>query len=167
MTTQLDPAALEVLATTPAVLHAMLGKLPEATVNVPGAEGWSPKDVVAHLASIQRPAVIERIGALLSGGGAAVPNVDEDAALAQSGLRGRPLDDALEVFAELRAEAMTLLRSIEPAQLGQRGTHSVAGEISVADIIHHVAYHDLLHVEQVARLLYVPIERERGAMRMF
>jgi len=167
MTTQLDPAALEVLATTPAALRAMLSRLPEATVSAPGAEGWSPKDVVAHLASIQRPAVIERIGALLSGGVAAVPNVDEDAALAQSGLRGRPLEDALEAFAELRAEAMTLLRSIEPAQLGLRGKHSVAGEISVADVIHHLAYHDLLHVEQIARLLCVPIELQRGAMRMF
>jgi hypothetical protein len=167
MTTQLDPAALEVLATTPAVLRAMLGRLPDATVSAPGAEGWSPKDVVAHLASIQRPAVIERIGALLSNEGATVPNVDEDGALAQSGLRGRPLEDVLEIFAELRAEAMTLLRSIEPAQLGQWGKHSVAGEISVADTIHHLAYHDLLHIAQVARLLYVPIERERGAMRMF
>jgi len=167
MTTQLDPAALEVLATTPAVLRALLAKLPEATVSAAGAEGWSPKDVVAHLASIQRAAVIERIGALLSGDGAAVPNLDEDAALAQSGLRGRPAEDALAVFAELRAEAMVLLRSIEPARLGQRGKHSVAGEISVADIIHHCAYHDLLHIEQIARLLSVPIERERGAMRMF
>ena len=167
MTTRLDPATLEVLETTPAVLRAMLGKLPAASVDAVGAEGWSAKDVVAHLASIQRPAVIERVCALLSKVGAPVQNVDEDAVLAQSGLRGRSLQDVLAIFAGLRAEAMTLLRSIEPPQLEQRGVHSVAGEISVADTIHHLAYHDLLHVAQVAQLLCAPIELQRGAMRMF
>jgi hypothetical protein len=167
MTTHLDPAALEVLATTPAVLRAMLGRLPEATASAPGAEGWSPKDVVAHLASRQRPAVMARVGAILAQPGAVLPDVPEEASLAESGLRVRPMDEVLETFAELRAEAMTLLRAIEPAQLDLRGTHEVAGEVSVAEIINHLGYHDLLHIEQVARLLYTPIERERGAMRMF
>ena len=167
MTTQLDAAALEVLATTPAVLRAMLGRLPEAAVSAPGAEGWSPKDVVAHLATRQRPAVIGRVGAILVRPGAILPDVPEEASLAESGLRARPIDEVLEMFAELRAEAMTLLRSIEPAQLDLHGMHEVAGEVSVAEIINHLAYHDLLHVEQVARLLYVPIDLQRGAMRMF
>jgi hypothetical protein len=136
-------------------------------VSAAGAEGWSPKDVVAHLASRQRPAVIARVGAILARPGAVLPDAPEEATLAQSGLRAQPMGEVLQAFSELRAEAMTLLRSIGPAQLALRGNHEVAGEVSVAEIINHLAYHDLLHIAQIARLLYVPIERERGAMRMF
>ena len=39
--------------------------------------------------------------------------------------------------------------------------------ISVADVLNHVAYHDLLHIGQIAGLLAAPIEARRGAMRVF
>jgi hypothetical protein len=45
--------------------------------------------------------------------------------------------------------------------------HSGVGEISIADVIHHVAYHDLIHIAQAARLASAPLEPLRGAMRPF
>jgi len=41
------------------------------------------------------------------------------------------------------------------------------GDLAIADIIHHVAYHDLVHVAQAARLAGEPLEQLRGAMRVF
>jgi hypothetical protein len=34
----------------------------------------------------------------------------------------------------------------------------------MAHIVHHVAYHDLLHVRQVATLISAPLDAERGPM---
>ena len=62
---------------------------------------------------------------------------------------------------------MTMLRALTPDDLTRPGQHSVAGEVRIADIVHHIAYHDLLHIGQVAGLLAAPIEQRRGAMRMF
>ena len=66
-----------------------------------------------------------------------------------------------------RAEVVAWLRELTPEQLGRTGQHEVAGEISIADLLHHLAYHDLEHVEQAARMLHGHYEPLRGGMRAF
>jgi hypothetical protein len=163
--TTLDPAAMATLARTPAVLRSMLEGMPEAAITTPGAEGWSPKDVVAHLLSIHYAASVQRVKWILEN--AVVPNVDEDETLRASGMRDWPLSRLLDEYATARAEAMVWLRELTPEQLARTGQHQVAGTITVADVVHHIAFHDQLHIAQVAQLLSVPLEQRRGAMRMF
>ena len=161
----LVPSTLDVMARTPATLRALLGGLPDHVVTMPGAEGWSPRDVVAHLASIQQPALLDRIATILGGDMPPVPNVDEAATLAASGFRERDAGELLMIFEGERAGAIERLRSLNEDDLGRQGRHEIAGAISVADVIHHIAYHDLAHVRQVCALLEHPIEAMRGAMR--
>ena len=71
----------------------------------------------------------------------------------------------LDEYAVARGEAMQWLRELTPEQTGRTGRHQVAGSITVANVLHHVAYHDLAHIEQIARLLYAPVEERRGPMR--
>jgi len=163
----LEPGTLDVLAGTPATLRALLAGIPEEALSAPGAEGWSARDVVAHLASIQRTANVQRVRLMIEHDNPLIPNVDEEETLAASGLRSRPTADALATFERERGEAMAMLRSLTAEDLLRRGRHQVAGDLTVADIVHHIAYHDLLHVGQVAALLAAPIEQRRGAMRMF
>ena len=47
--------------------------------------------------------------------------------------------------------------------MDRRGRHELAGEISVADAIHHMAYHDLLHLAQASNLLAEPMQRRHGS----
>jgi hypothetical protein len=70
-------------------------------------------------------------------------------------------------FEEGRAEEIALVRRVTPEELSLRGVQSGIGEVSIADIIHHVAYHDLVHIAQAARLAAGPLEPLRGAMRVF
>jgi hypothetical protein len=161
----LAPGTLAVLSSTPAVFEALFDGQREEVLSCPGEEGWSPNDVLAHLISIQGPALVDRVKAILDGDLPLLPDADEHKILAASGLRGRPARELLQMFSERRAQAMLLLERLRPEDLRRRGRHELAGEVSAADVIHHMAYHDLLHVAQAAGLLAEPIERRRGAMR--
>lgn len=161
----LAPGALAVLASTPAVFEAMFRGQPEEALERAGEEGWSAKDVLAHLISIQPPALVGRVKAMVENELPLLPDADEHECLEASGLRGWPAKELLQTFAASRAEAMRLLEGLTPEDYRRRGKHAVAGEISVADAIHHMSYHDLLHIAQAANLLAEPMERSRGAMR--
>ena len=162
----LIPAAIAVLASTPSVMRAMLAPLPDELIAAPGPEGWCARDVVAHLAARQHAAIVGRISAVLERQGATMPDVPQSLMDVRPH-RSRPLDELLREFEDGRVGAVALLRRVTPEQLSWRGVHSGLGELSIADVIHHLAYHDLMHVSQAADLALAPLEPLRGAMRQF
>jgi hypothetical protein len=162
----LIPSAIPALASTPSVMRAMLAPLPDDLIAAPGREGWSARDVVAHLAARQGPAIVGRISAMLAEDGAAIPNVPDDLMEVEP-YRALPLDALLREFAEGREAAVATLRTVTPDQYSRTGIHSEVGLLTIADVIHHVAYHDLVHVSQAARLVSRPLERLRGALRVY
>jgi len=161
-----EPAttAIEVLESTPATLRALLGPLPEAAATEPGREGWSPGDVLAHLITVQQPALVERIRLMVENDEPTVPNVDEEEALTSSGLRGKPVGELLDRFERDRRDAMVWVKGLAPENFARGGRHEVAGRITAADQLNHFAYHDLLHIRQIVSLLIPRLERSRGAM---
>ncbi len=163
----LEPHALDILDAAPATLRALLAGLPDHAVDTRGDEGWSPRDVVAHLHSTEGAAFHDRIAALAAGGNPTIANYDEALELDRSGLRTRPLGELLDGFAELRAQSVATLRALDPAAFANTGAHTVAGEISLADLVHHRGYHDTLHIAQVATLLGAALDRLRGNMQAF
>jgi uncharacterized damage-inducible protein DinB len=154
-----------VLRTTPAVFEALFAGQPHVALERRGVEGWSAKDVLAHLVSIQPLTLVARVRAIVEEDVPSLPDIDEQDTLARSGLRDRPAAELVAKFVEERARAMAFLDGLSDDQLRRRGRHQVAGEITAADAIHHMAYHDLLHIAQAANLLAEPIEQSRGAMR--
>jgi hypothetical protein len=164
MATELAVSAIEVLDATPRVLRALMESMPDEVVTAPGEEGWSARDVVAHLASVQGPALFERVRLMLESDEPPIPNVDEEAVLASSGLRDRPVREVMEQFSRERAEAVAWIRELPSQSFGRGGRHEVAGRITVADQLNHFAYHDLAHIRQVTSLLIPRLERARGAM---
>ncbi len=163
----LDPSAFDVLARTPATLRALLSAVPQHVVEAPADEGWSPKDVAAHLLANHPWAMVERVRRILDAEDPPIPDMNEQEALDSSGLRQKPLDELLDELERRRAEAVAWLRELTPEQLARTGRHEVAGKISIADLLHHLAYHDLLHIEQAARMLHRHYEPLRGGMRAF
>ena len=167
MATEPAVSAIEVLDSTPTTLRGLLGHLPEPVVTETGPEGWSPRDVLAHLISVQPPALVERIRLIVEGDEPPVPNIDEEEALRSSGLRERPVSELLSRFESERREAMTWLKSLRAGDFARGGKHEVAGRITAADQLNHFAYHDLLHTRQIISLLIPRLERSRGAMSEF
>ena len=166
-TVVLDPGTIERYESTPAVLRALTARVPADVLEAPGREGWSAKDVVAHLASIQRVSNIQRVRLMLEADDPPIPGIDEAEVLEASGMRQWPLADLLDQFERERADGVVLLRRLTAGDLARTGRHAVAGALTVADVVHHVAYHDLLHVQQLAALLAAPVEERRGALRIF
>jgi hypothetical protein len=160
----LTPGTLEVLASTPATLRALLASLPDAAVRRAGDEGWSAHDVLAHLASRQGEALGGRLHAIVEQDNPLIASIGEEDALERSGFRQRSLAELLDGFASERAEIMAWVRTIPPASLTRTGRHEEAGIITAADILHHFAFHDLLHTRQICTLIEAPIEANRGAM---
>jgi hypothetical protein len=162
----LIPSTLEVLDATPATLRAMLADVPQHCAEMKGAEGWSPRDVVNHLAARQPPAFIGRLRAIVEQEHPVLPGISDDDVLDEA-LTEQPLPTVLDGFSEVRREAMQFVRSLSEDELSRTGRHQTAGDVSAADIIHHIAYHDLIHIAQINELLRAPIDRARGAMRIF
>ena len=167
MTETAISAALGVYASTPATLRALLGGLPEAIMSVPADEGWSVHDVVVHLTSLDPFSMVGRVRAILDEDDPVIPDLDEQDVLEGSGLQSKPLAEVLDQMARQRGDALVWLRELTPEQLARTGRHSAAGPLSAADIIHHKAWHDLLHVRQICTMLSGPLDAGSGAMRKY
>jgi hypothetical protein len=163
------PTALAILEGTPRVLRAMVYGVPEAVLlrapsEEPGA--WCARDVIAHLV-VNDPIALERFRRMTVEDHPAITNFDEEAALAASGARERPIVALLDEVARGRLELVTYLDTLTPEQLQRTGEHSTVGPMRSIELVHHLAYHDLNHIRQVATILGEPLDEQRGPMRVF
>jgi hypothetical protein len=159
-------ASLRILEATPATMRALLVSVPLALVERAGDEGWSAKDVLAHLA-VQDAIASERFERIASEEMPTIANVEEQAALDASGLRRWGVVELLGEFERRRRLAVIQLRQQSLDALRRKGMHEVAGEISALDLLHQRAWHDLVHIRQTAALLAEPLDAERGNLRVF
>jgi len=151
--TSIDPAALAVIGRTPRVLAALLDGVPDHVLLAPNEEGWSLKDIVAHLHDAESIAFTERITRLLEEDRPFIRSIDPPARLVAGGYGSRALSELLEDLRRLRAEYVAWLGSLSSAQLERAGDHDTVGEIRVVDIAHQWAAHDLAHLRQIGRML--------------
>jgi DinB superfamily len=157
--------ALDVLAATPATLTSLLGGLSPELTSAPADDGWSPHDVVAHLASLDPLTLVGRVRSIVEQDQSMLAAIDEQDVLERSGLREKALADLLDEMTATRAAAMVWLRGLSPELFERTGQHSEVGLLSATEILHHKAWHDLLHIQQVCRMLSVPLDAGSGGMR--
>jgi DinB family protein len=165
--TDIDPAALAVIGQTPAVLRVLLAGLPSAVLLQPNEEGWSLKDIVAHLHDVESAAFVERIQRMLSEDRPFIRSIDPPARLAAGNYAERGLTELLDELTGQRAEHVSWLRSLTTADLVRRGQHDEVGEITVADVVHQWPAHDLTHLRQIAVMLHEHFAPLMGATRAF
>lgn len=159
--------ALAVLESTPRTLRALLDGVPEAMLlRVPSADDWCVRDVLAHLV-VNDPIALERFRRMTDEDHPAIANFDEEAVLAASGARERTAAALLDALAAARGELVAYLRTLSSAQLERGGEHSAVGPMRSVELLHHLAYHDLNHVRQVATLLGEPLHEGRGPLQAF
>jgi hypothetical protein len=163
----MTPGTLEVLDATPRVLRAIMIALPPSVIEASSGEAWSPRDVLVHLASRQRAALEGRIRSMLDEEMPTLPGLAHVRMVKEYALADGAVAEILDDHAKVRAEMMRFVRALTPGQLARTANLPAAGVVSAADVIHHVAFHDLVHIAQIIALISDPIERERGAMRVF
>jgi len=162
----LELGTLEVLAATPATLRSLLAELPTAVIERPDDGGWSALDNVAHLVDrgrIQRG----RVDRLSVHPGATIEDSDERTTLEASGLRFSLLSDLLDAFSTEQLEDVAVYERLTDDRLAATGEHTVVRAISVANLIHQLAYHDLQHLIQIANVVATFPHPGRGRLAAF
>ena len=161
------PTAIEIVAGTPAALRALLRAVPASALEAPIDDGWSAKDVVAHLLDVQQVAFTDRIRKILNEDRPLIRPIDPSARLQEQDYASWTLGRLLSEFERRRNEDVTLLRTLSTGDLNRAGEHEQVGEISVSDLAHYCACHDMMHVQQIARILQSQLADSVGNMRRF
>jgi hypothetical protein len=163
----IDQTALALIRSTPAVLRALLAPLPEDVVRAPNPEGWSLKDIVAHLHDAESVAFADRIERMLNEERPFVHSIDPPARLLAGSYAARGLSELLADLARLREEHVTWLAGLTDTQLHRIGEHDRFGEISVGDVAHQWAAHDMAHLRQIGHMLQAHLAPLMGNTRGF
>jgi len=148
-------SSLALLARTPVSLDTLLRGLPDAwTLHSEGKGTWSARDVIAHLAELERTDWMPRVRRLLEFGETrAFDPVDRQAFVRNA--RGKSLARLLGEFARLREKN---LREVKALRLRRRdfargGVHPSLGSVTLSELVAAWAVHDLTHVHQITRIL--------------
>jgi uncharacterized damage-inducible protein DinB len=149
--------ASAVLATTPSRWNQMAETLPVELATIPPAEGeWSAKDCLAHLVDTERFVFPVRVQALLD---------ERDFRAFNPDTEGTPADAWPAMAAEfgrLRVQSLRLLAQVTPADLNKRARHPELGLVTLSELVHEWAAHDLMHTVQAERALMQPFIRGTG-----
>jgi hypothetical protein len=164
VSTALVVGALEVIRATPSALRALVAGLPDELLRDVGPEGWSPADVIAHLVVAGRLGALDRVRRALAEDAPSFAGYDEEGELDASGLRGEGVAGLIELLEVERSGHPALVGSLTTSDLERGGMHEEVGAVSVAELLHQAAYHDRIHVAQVASLTSSSFEAGRGPL---
>jgi uncharacterized damage-inducible protein DinB len=146
--------ATTVLETTPARWIELAAKLPvELLTRPPIAGEWSMLDCLQHLIDTERWVFPVRIEALLAGRDFPAFDPDSQGTKVKGALSPAAL---AEEFARLRTNNLSLLRTVTSADLERQARHQELGPVTMRQMLHHWAGHDLMHTVQAEQALLQP-----------
>jgi hypothetical protein len=142
-------APISLMDKTPKILEILLQDLPQGLLEwKPTAERWSIAEVLSHMVTIEklyeqraRQIMLEDSPVLLKLEPS--PEVEN---------QERSAHQCLEQFVPLRRAFVFYLHSIPSASGARTGKHPELGIISLSEMLHELANHDLGHLRQIAEL---------------
>lgn len=145
--------ALQQLEETPAELRRLVANVDAARLSTPEAPGkWSVRQVLAHVADSD-VVLAWRLRMILAQDRPPIQGYDQDAWSQHLGYDEVDVQQSLEVITALRHWNLRLIKRATADDLQRVGIHSERGEESVAHLMKLYAAHDLLHLNQVNRIL--------------
>lgn len=143
-----------VLSATPRRWLDLARTLPAELLYRQPAEGeWSAMQCLGHLVDTEMGVFPFRVAAILKGED--FPAFDPDKEGNQIPAPGGQLAFA-EKFAGLREQALEVLAQVGPGDLARTGTHSQLGVVTLGQLVHEWAGHDLMHTVQGERAMMQP-----------
>lgn len=141
-----------VLETTPVRWVELTAKLPVELLTRPPAAGeWSAVACLQHLVDTERSVFPARVEAILAGQDFPAFNPDSEGSKPSQS----PAELAAE-FAHLREKGLVTFKKVTSADLGRQARHSELGIVSMSELLHEWAGHDLMHTVQAERALMQP-----------
>ena len=139
--------ALEALRTHVDELTALVAALPPERLERPAAEGWSARQVLAHLADFELVAAV-RVRMLLSVDHPQLPAYGQEAFTERFGALETPAE-ALERLAVNRRATLRVLEALTPEDWERTGTHPQRGEEPLRRTVEMLTRHDRIHLAQL------------------
>ena len=143
---------LDLLEATPAILRGLMSGISEEDARwKPAEDRFSIAEVLCHLSHSEGHCYRARVDRFL---GEEMPEFEpDDAQMYVDVYRNADPDVDFRQFEDQRATNIELLRGL-PAEAGnRRARHLAAGEITLSEMLHEWALHDLGHIRQIAELV--------------
>ena len=149
----LSPAPIHVpvsmLEKTPAILELLLRDLPTPVLEwKPAADRWSISEVLGHLVMIER-LYEQRARRIVLEDSPALPRYVPPS---EDEVQKKSARQYLDEFVPLRRAFVFYLHSVPAYAAGRVGQHAELGTISISQMLHELANHDLGHLRQIAEL---------------
>lgn len=142
-----------VLTTTPEHWKSLSEKLPvELLCKAPAPDQWSALECLQHLIDTERVFRF-RLQCLLEGKD--FPAFDPDKQGTKPSTQPSPPELAAE-FKRMRTESLQALSRIQSSDLGCKARHQELGTVTLGEMVHEWAGHDLNHTVQAERAIMQP-----------
>jgi DinB superfamily len=148
----LDPAGAAALlrASATALRGELTGLSPALLAWHPAPGEWCAKEVVGHLIEAEQRGFAGRIRQIVATSETPRFAAWEPAEVARSRCDcAREIDGLLREFDALRDASVSLVRSLQAADLGRGGEHPSVGYLRVGDLLHEWVHHDRNHIMQI------------------
>jgi DinB family protein len=153
-----------VLSTTPERWRRLVSTLPlELLVRPPAPGEWSAFHCLQHLLDAERLVFPVRFHAFLTG----QAFVDFDPNEPHPGTESLTPEQLVVAFARARKASLLLFQHVTDDDLGRTKQHPTLGTVTLAEMLHTWAAHDLNHTVQAERALMQPFLLGCGPWRTF
>ena len=144
--------SLDLLEATPAILRGLMAELDDSDVRwKPAPDRFSVGEVLAHLSHSEGHCYRMRLDRFMA---EECPEFESDDARFHLDLyRDADPEDAFDHFEEQRETNLEFLRGLPEGAGARRAMHKEAGPITLEQMLHEWAMHDLGHIRQVAELV--------------
>ncbi len=153
-----------VLSTTPERWQRLVSTLPMDLLTRPPTAGeWSALNCLQHLLDAERLVFPIRLHAFWAG-----RDFDDfDRNQQRAGPDAPTPEQLAAAFARSRQESLVLLSRVRDEDLGRTAQHPQLGTVTLAEMLHTWAAHDLNHTVQAERALMQPFMLGCGPWRSF
>ena len=117
----------------------------------PKPERWSISEVLAHLVDVEQ-VFRERASRMVQEDSPALAAYDQNAVYASGKYSSGSAEEHLRAFCHERDRSMSWLRYQPAAAMARTAQHAELGRITLGDLMHVWAFHDLGHIRQIAEL---------------
>ena len=143
---------LELLEATPAILRGLMSEISEEDARwKPVADRFSIAEVLSHLSHSEGHCYRARFDRFLD---EEMPEFEpDDAQMHLDVYRNADPEEDFGHFGDQRENNVELLRGLSADAGARKAMHRAAGEITLSQMLHEWALHDLGHIRQIAELV--------------
>ena len=132
----------------------LVSTLSESDLDRSDSEGWTPRQVIHHMADSEAQSYA-RLRRLLAEPGTQIQGYDE-AKWAESeslGYKTEEITNSLEIIKSVRKASYALIRRLTEKELANSGIHSETGNYTVVNWLETYTKHPVDHLNQIKNLL--------------